>query len=87
MLHVLSVGDEVREQLEQTLKGMRKHRTCADDGLVVEMLQTQHEPLLRAMTEIFTDLLNSAAEIPEKWARTKLVILFKKGEYFYRKAK
>ena len=70
----------MRRLLDQTLQGMKRNKTCADDGLVAEMLQTQCEPLLQAMAVMFTDLLNGAAAPPPCWRATKLIVLFKKGD-------
>ncbi len=73
-------SEEVRQLLERTLKHMKHNKACADDGLVVEMLQTQHEPLLQALATIFTDILRGNTGVPETWRRTRLTILFKKGD-------
>jgi hypothetical protein len=57
--------------LIDTLKHMKKHKSCAEDGLVAEMLQTGSEELVDAMTAVFPDLLDGSAGSPEIWRTTK----------------
>jgi hypothetical protein len=72
--------EEVRNAIDDTLSRMKRNKSCAEDGLVAEMLQTKHEPLLQAIACMFVDILNGTAGIPSVWSRTKLVVLTKKGD-------
>ncbi len=54
-------ANEVKKACEK----LQHKKTCADDGLVAEMLQTDFEPLLQAIAEAFTDILNGST-IPPK---------------------
>ena len=76
--------EEVRAATVKILKGMKKNKTCAEDGLVAEMLQTKHEGLIQAIAATFTDLLSGKAPVPHAWRKSKLIILFKKGDAKYR---
>ena len=38
--------EDVRAATVKILKGMKKNKTCAEDGRVAEMLQTKHEGLI-----------------------------------------
>ena len=69
-------ADEVRTAISK-LKG---GKTGSDDGLVAEMLKTGCEPLVDKIAQLFTDILKNGVSIPEQWCRSKLVVLFKKGD-------
>ena len=76
----VSIG-EVRKALAK----MKNRKTGADDGLVAEMLKTDHQGLLEVICAFFSDLLRGDLEPPERWKAAKLKILFKKGDRSYRK--
>ena len=59
---------------------MKSQKTGADDGLVAEMLKTNHPLLLEVIAALFTDILNGAAMAPETSKVTKLKLIFKKGD-------
>ena len=71
---------EVYDTLVEVVRNMKKNKACAEDRLVIEMLQTQCDDLLEAMALVFTDLLSGVAAPPAAWRTTKMVMLFKKGD-------
>ena len=68
------------EELTAGLRKMKKGRTCADDGLVSEMLQTGHNALLETIAGYFSDILTGRMEPPVEWKIARLSVIFKKGE-------
>lgn len=68
------------EDVRRACEKLNKKRTCADDGLLAEMLETDFEPLLQALAEAFTDLLQGTTDVPSSLLETRLTILFKKGD-------
>ena len=69
-----------REELKTALLKLRPGKACADDGLVAEMLKTDHEGLLDAISELFTEMLHGLAPVPASWCFSPLTVLFKKGD-------
>ena len=53
------------EDVRKACASLQRKKTCSDDGLVAEMLQTDFEPLLAAIAELFMNLLNGQASPPE----------------------
>ena len=71
---------EIKSHVRDIISTMKKNKTCAEDGLVAEMLQTGNEGLLNAISMVFTDLLAHKSPIPTSWRNSKLIVLFKKGD-------
>ena len=67
------------EDVKGACKNLQRNKTCAQDALVAEMLQTDYELLLKAIAEMFTDILNGLQEPPEAWRQARLTIIFKKS--------
>ena len=44
------------DELRSSLKRLRNKKTGADDGLVAEMLKTEHCGLLAAMVDLFNEI-------------------------------
>ena len=42
-------------------------KTCADDGLVAEMLKTGHRGLISASTSFFNAVFDGTLQAPESW--------------------
>ena len=68
------------EEIRSVLKKMKNGKTCADDGIISEMLKTDHEGLLLKIAELFSDLLAGSLPLPQSWCVSKLIVLFKKGD-------
>ena len=68
------------EEVRTACNKMQRRKTCSDDGLVAEMLQTGHAPLLHAIADLFTDILNGRKAPPDTWRKTRLVAIFIKGD-------
>ena len=69
-----------REELKTALLKLRPGKACADDGLIAEMLKTDHERLLDAISVLFTEILHGLAPVLASWWFSRLTILFKKGD-------
>ena len=69
-------GHEVKAQLKRMSK-----RKCADEaGVVMELLAYGGDELAGALAEIFTDILQGRAAIPDSWKMSRITVLFKKGD-------
>ena len=62
------------------IKKLKNGRTCGDDGLLAEMLKTNHQGLLQVIALVFTDILHGRSETPASWNESRLVVLYKKGD-------
>ena len=58
---------------------LKRGRTCAEDGLLAEMLKDAGHSMHELIANVFSDLLCDAALLPEEWRISKLIVLFKKG--------
>ena len=68
--------DEVRVSLNH----LKNLKTGADDGLVAEMLKTEHSGLVSLLASFYTAVLNGERIPPDSWRLTTIKVLFKKGE-------
>ena len=68
------------KDVETALKRLKNQRTGADDGLVAEMMKTDHQGLLEVLALFFTEILNNRLDLPEKSKVTKLKLIFKNGD-------
>ena len=71
---------EVRASIDAALKKMSKNEACAEDGVVAEMLKDSGRVMLNTIGKLFCDLLNGKSNVPEAWCKTRLAVLFKKGD-------
>ena len=67
-------------EIRKLLKKLKSGRTSANDGLIAEMLKTDCHELLEAIATTFTDILRGATLCPKSWKKSKLIVLFKKGD-------
>ena len=68
------------DEVEQSFHALKAGRTGAEDGLVAEMLKTGHCGLVEALASFFDAILQGSMDAPESWRRTKLKVIFKKGD-------
>ena len=68
------------ENVSDALKRLKKGRACGDDTLIAEMLKTGHQGLINVIAATFTDILHGKQDVPEVWCKSRLVVLFKKGD-------
>ena len=59
---------------------MKAGRACGEDCLYAEMLKTQRQGLIDTIAIIFTDILHGKVEAPAAWCKSRLAILYKKGD-------
>jgi hypothetical protein len=67
-------------ELQKQLKAMRNRKGADSRGIVAELLKHAGHPFLQLVADLFTDVLNPNAEVPESWKQTRLKVLFKKGD-------
>ena len=73
-------GQDLRSDVEQCIKKLKRRKACAEDGLVAEMLKDGGRDMIDAISDVFADLLNGETRAPESWNISKIVVLFKKGD-------
>ena len=71
---------EVKLHMRRFLRKMKTGKSCAEDGLVAEMLQSGCDHLLHMLASLFSDLLSGRGGIPEEWKVSRLIVLYKKGD-------
>ena len=74
------VTEVTSEELTRALRTLKSGKTGSDDGLVAEMLKTQHGGLIDAIVKLFNSILHDELEVPRAWRETKLKVIFKKGD-------
>ena len=70
------------EALEEALKVMKSGKSKDQSGIVAEMLKASSNRFRDNVLDLFNDILDPNAEVPETWKRTRLVVLFKKGTHY-----
>ena len=68
------------EDVSNALKKLKSGKASGDDQLMAEMLKTDHQGLIDFIAAAFTDILHGSVEVPVVWCKSRLVILFKKGD-------
>ena len=71
---------EIRGSIEKFLKRMKNGKSCAEDGLVAEMLKCGGQHLIDIIATMFADLLAGRGGHPAHWKLNRLMVLFKKGD-------
>ena len=73
--------DEVTiEELCEALRSLKRGRCKDERGIVAEMLKDGSHCLFAAMAELFNDVMLHKKHPPDEWRRTKLIVIFKKGD-------
>lgn len=67
------------EEVLDALRGMKRDRAKDVSGVVAEMLKDASQDLLLAVVNLFNDVLSLRSPPPSTWKKTKLIVLFKKG--------
>ena len=68
------------EEVTAALKRLKKGKTGAEDGLVAEMLLTEHGSLVDTIACLFSNLLCDRLEHPGTCKMSKKIILFRRGD-------
>ena len=69
-----------RAEVEGAVESLKKGKTCADDGLVAEMLQSGSQRLMDTLATLFTRLLRNDMETPDSWKASTFVVIMKEGD-------
>ena len=59
---------------------MKNGKAAAAKGVIAEMVKLGGTTLAEVLAETFTDVLMGKGEVPEVWKKTRLEVLFKKGD-------
>ena len=66
--------------LSDATRAIKNGRARDDHGILAEMVKESCVDLRQCMLQIFNNILLDKAEAPEKWKRTKMVVIFKQGD-------
>ena len=69
-----------KEDFQASLRKMNSKKNADANGVVAELLRAGCQELWDATLELFNDILSCKQAPPEAWKRTKLIVLFKKGD-------
>ena len=58
---------------------MSNGKAADDSGIVAEMLKQGNSALLDAILNLFNDIVVGGQGIPSRWKKTRLTVIFKKG--------
>ena len=87
--HGLDVADETPDdepppftldELTDTLRQLKSGKSKDTAGIVAEMIKFGGVTLHSAILDLYNDLLSPEAMPPERWKRTRLVVIFKKND-------
>jgi hypothetical protein len=68
------------EEIKLLLRKMSRRKAGDADGIVADLLKDAGATLLEILAELFTEILQPGARVPEYWKKTRLKLLFKKGD-------
>ena len=78
--HSSHIQDFTNDELDAALSGMKSGRCADESGIVAEMLKCSGRRFRGQLLELFNDILKPGSEPPDSWRKTRLVVLFKKGD-------
>ena len=67
-------------ELQEALEALKRDRAKDESGIIAEMLKDGSRSLLETILEIFNDVLLFNADVPDAWRKSKIVVIFKKGD-------
>ena len=67
-------------ELVESLQGMKRGKCVDEAGIIVEMLKDASRLFLLAVLDLFNNVLAFDLAPLGPWKRTKLVVIFKKGD-------
>ena len=68
------------KEVIDAMKYMKRGKAMDEKGIIAEMLKDGTHSLAMAVLSLFNDVLSSHKPIPDEWRRTKLIVIFKKGD-------
>ena len=68
------------EEVTEAMKGMKRGKAKDGAGVVAEMLKDSSDLFVEYMVLLFNDVLCLRKGVPAAWRKTKLTVVFKKGD-------
>ena len=82
--HLQSQGGNIEDiktgEVEAQLKTMGRGKGADDDGIFAEIVKHGGPEIADELAAIFNDVLKGKEQIPAYWKRSKISVLFKKGD-------
>jgi hypothetical protein len=78
--HEYGIPEVTVKEVSKQLHMMKNGKAADSNGIVAEMLKMGGEKLQAIITDLFNEILVRKAEPPEEWKRTRIKVLFKKGD-------
>ena len=69
-----------QEELANALKQMKRGKASDEAGVAAEMLKDASQSLHDAVLDLFNEVLSCKLAPPEAWTRTRLTVIYKKGD-------
>ena len=80
MEHLQEIEPVSVEELVGALKGMKRGKAKDEAGVIAEMLKDSSDSFRSSLVALFNDVLCFRKPAPAAWKRTKLTVIFKKGD-------
>ena len=68
------------QELHAALHRMKRRKAMDDNGICAEFLKDAPECFLQLVLQLFNDVLFSSCAPPDVWRRTRLTVIYKKGD-------
>ena len=73
------IPEFTEEEAERAMKRMKRHKAHGMDGITSDITRPGGYTVFTYLTDIFNKILKTK-QIPDRWHKVKIVILFKKRE-------
>ena len=68
------------QDLEVCIRRLKRRKAKDDSGITAELLKDASPEFLQLVPALFNDVLYSHAPPPDAWRKTRLTVIFKKGD-------
>ena len=67
-------------EVAKQIKELKNGKAADEKGIIAEMLKHSGDGLPEVLADIFNDILKGGGGVPDDWKKTRLKVLFKKGD-------
>ena len=75
-----TIPDVIAGEVAKQIKALRNDKTADEEGIIAEMLKFSGDGLAEVLAEFFSDIIHGRGGVPDEWKKTRLRVLFKKGD-------
>jgi hypothetical protein len=77
--NLTEVEDITTDEIEKQIKQLRNDKAADQKGIIAEMMKQSGERFMEVVADLFNDIIQLRGGVPETWRKTRLRVLFKKG--------